>query len=198
MFDKGLTFQENNAEDIKINIEIFLSTDVFRINKENQTTYPMCKGDIAEFVMAALHLQPAANKEVIFKDKETFHTWLAQLKLISEHTEILAEKELPEYSSYAAYVITGITKDSLKKMKSMVFNKMSENYEREYGKLMGFPDTAIEAYLGEREKVSATEGSFEEGFGHFAYSKEFEDIERKYFNDRNKKLEEYAPSLFSK
>lgn len=89
-----------------------------------------------------------------------------------------------------------------KKVIEELKNTFPNKDHKRYGELMGFPPTAIKAYIKELERLPSQEqreiiGSIPDFFaGPFIFSKEYKDEEFQEVKRKIKLIAQYAPELF--
>lgn len=183
---------------LKNQIEKITSAKVEEYYRSENSFYEIGKDSIAEIILTILNLQPAFNREVIFENEKTFTEWLQKLKETGLHIETLGTGLIQD--KYVAYIIGGKEEKNVATMKEIVLypdNYNTLEYEKKYGILMGFPNTAIDAFVQQKELSEINPEEQPDGFCNFRYSKAHENEERSYHKMRNDKLREYAPQLFS-
>jgi hypothetical protein len=167
------------------------------------------KGVFAELILVIIGEQPATDLHITFEDDKSFAQFS---KIISEAGILLRVIYVKKFlGKLDVFIIAARDSDNLEKMKKYFDNRNSMSYEESaqmYGELMGFPSTAIDAFVGKAERAINSNDSREKQkkhhdkyqtkglYGNFAYSKDHADEEYALLVDRNKKLEEYAPQLF--
>lgn len=164
--------------------------------------------DLAQLCFVIIGEQPAYDGSFIFDDEKSLDDFLETLKDLGVKTELIDRSEI--LGKLNVRINFARNPDNLQKIKEVekYIGNDIKKYDREYGKLMGFPDTAVGAFIGESERLSNTESHLldknkypqyeapEKSYMKFAYSKDHADEEHAYFLKRNNKLKEYAPQLF--
>ena len=163
--------------------------------EENYTFTDASKHALAELCFVIIREQPAFDSSFIFSDEDSLNNFLDLIKNTGVMAELIDKQKI--MGKLATKINFARKEGDLEKMKSLEKGSLSYGkYSKAYGELMGFPETAIQAYLGETERLKIVDKQKSKGYGQFVYSKEHAEEEQTYFMDRNTKLKEYAPQLF--
>lgn len=150
-----------------------------------------------EVILVLLGEKPAA--EMYITNKDDAPNVLEDLRSIGLFAE-LSEKPREYNNPDSADILVASSQDVLEELKQTHANE----HHRRYGELMGYPDTAIDAFLGENgaERLSKEEQDKLLDImpdvlgGTFAFSKEHADEELAVAKRRIKLIAQKAPELF--
>lgn len=205
-------YQTRENKDIEIDPKKFSasnpSLEEFKSYYEkNYHVVKVSSHDIAQLCYVIIGEQPAYDGFFLFDDEESLDNFLKILSSLGVLTEVVRRSDL--LSKLATEIVFARSKNDLISIKEVDRYVESDinKYHREYGRLMGFPETAIKAFVGETERLKDPLKYWEEkdkypqysqegGYLPFAYSKDNVEEEHAYFLDRNRRLREYAPQLF--
>ncbi|MFA5888961.1 MAG: hypothetical protein WCW47_03690 [Candidatus Paceibacterota bacterium] len=177
-----------------------------------EQNYYLEKGDkhsLAQLCLLIIGEQQAYDGDFIFEDYVAVREFVNLVESLGILVHVQNSIELL-LGRIGAHIFFARSQEDLKKMKSLILDEITDYdaYHKEYGRLMGFPETAIKAFVGESERFSSPEDSLinkdkfpqdtnlPNTYGHFVYSKDHADEEHAYFIERNRKLKEYASELF--
>ncbi|MEI6296623.1 MAG: hypothetical protein WCO84_03185 [bacterium] len=182
----------NNLPTPKLSQEEIIHKKISVIEK-----IPTGVGPRANAILVLLGEKPAV--EMYIPDKEHAEKAVKDLKDIGLFAEI-SKKPRVGFDPESADVLIARTQEILDELKQIHPNK----HHRRYGELMGYPQTAIDAFLGENgaEILPAEEqdkmlGDIPTIFnGTFVFSKDHKDEELAVVKHRTKLIAQKAPELF--
>ena len=168
--------------------------------------------DLSELCFVIIGEQPATDKTFYFDDEQGLDNFVSLVKETGIIVEVAEKAELN--NKVGARFLFGKTQESLDKLREVLAIGDSgdyKKYHREYGKLMGFPDTAISAFMEDSERFDGDVKKSEEIkeirakhadlpqklYGNFVFSKNHFAEEYEAFLKRNENLRGYAPQLFT-
>lgn len=159
--------------------------------------------------------QSAVNEVLYFESRQAADDFVSLVRSTGIMVEV---KETTEFKGFTKIkVIYGRTQNDVRMMEDVLESRHDDlkYYEIEYGRLMGYPETAIQAYAGnatrlkhpktprdmesdDGRKYTELRSKTKKLFGNFAFSKDHAGEELNQLQKRNDKLREYAPQLFTK
>lgn len=168
--------------------------------------------DLSQLCLVIIGEQLALDKTFYFDDEQSLDQFVSLLKDTGISVEVRDKVELNH--KLGVSFLFGKTQAEIDKLKEVLNIGESgdyKDYSREYGKLMGFPDTAVSAFIGDtarfegdikeseeiKELRKRHENLTEKLYGNFVFSREHFAEEYETFLKRNEKLREYAPKLFT-
>ncbi len=188
-------------EDPRKFVETHTEEENRRFYEEN---YEMLRStaDFAELVLVILGEQPATDVRYFFEDEEAVEHFISLLSSTGVIAEVIKKKEAA--GKVGVFLIAARTEENLEKMKRFFDEEGALSYKEGaliYGELMGYPDTAINAFINEenrqdREEYEKRHKFPGRRFANFVYSKDHADEEHEVFLRRQRLIREYAPQLF--
>jgi len=208
--------EDTEKEQLKSKIKSITDFPLFRI-KGLKSTDPryllevqsrgMKPGDIdqesyAQLILVILGEQLAYDAQYCFESKEKEKEFIDLVESTGVYVEVESEEIID--GKIQVNFIFATSEENKERMKK-IRETESDNFALEYGRLMGFPESAIHDFIqnkSEGKKPLSQKEIGDERFdtkgllGAFKLSREHVDEERALLLKRNELLREYAPQLF--
>jgi len=185
--ERDYELQQNIMSEMRQGVEDELSADVIGAIEQIK----IGKGQLADVILVILDLKPAMELDIF--------NWNDDPKEVKQKMEeaglIVEEKKIPERKKTKVSAVFAVSRSS--SAISRLLDAEANNDHAEYGRLMGYPETAIEAFLDQSKLLPDKEYPDMDGIIFaFKLSKDHHDTEFAVLKKWSEAIKKYAPNLY--